>query len=303
VSDLILHHFDISPYAEKVRTLLGVKRLAWQSVQIPMVMPKPDLTALTGGYRKTPVMQIGADVYCDSNGIARELERRFPSPSLFPDGGRGFGVALGVWGDRFFEPGAGLAMSVNADLPADLVKDRRDFFSHMDFSQFAARIPHMYAQLRSQLALIDEQLSDGRSFVLGNEPGLADATAWYPIWMGHGFLPTFGELVAPFQHLLRWQQRMRAVGHGQRTEIDAERALVVSRESAPLPGHGVDPADPLRLRVGQRVTVTPDDYGKVPVTGELLTLDLHEVALRREDRRAGEVVVHFPRLGYVVAAA
>jgi len=303
VSDVILHHFDMSPYAQKVRTLLGLKRLSWQSVQIPMVMPKPDLTALTGGYRKTPVMQIGADVYCDSSGIARELERRFPLPSLFPDGGRGVGIALGIWGDRFFDPGAGLAMSVNADLPADLVKDRKEFFSHMDFSQFAARIPHMYAQLRSQLALMDEQLSDGRAFLLGNEPGLADATAWYPIWMGHGFLPTFGELIAPFEHLLRWQQRMRDLGDGQRVDIDAEQALAVARKATPLPGHGVDAADPLRLQAGQRVTVTPDDYGKVPVMGELVTLDLQEVAVRREDRRTGQVVVHFPRLGYVVAAA
>ena len=110
--------------------------------------------------------------------------------------------------------------------------------------------------------------------------------------MGHGFLPAFGELLAPFQHLLRWQQRISAIGHGERTDIDAERALAVARESAPLPGNGVDPADPLRLHAGQRVTVTPDDYGKVPVTGELVTLDLHEVALRR-GTDAGEVAVHF----------
>ncbi|MDH5175928.1 MAG: glutathione S-transferase N-terminal domain-containing protein, partial [Gammaproteobacteria bacterium] len=54
MSELILHHFDWSPYAEKVRVLLGIKGLAWRSVQIPMISPKPDLTALTGGYRKTP---------------------------------------------------------------------------------------------------------------------------------------------------------------------------------------------------------------------------------------------------------
>ena len=78
MSDLILHHFDWSPYGEKVRVLLGIKGLAWRSVQIPMVMPKPDLTALTGGYRKTPVLQIGADIYCDTSRIARELEQSLP---------------------------------------------------------------------------------------------------------------------------------------------------------------------------------------------------------------------------------
>ena len=50
-----------------------------------------------------------------------------------------------------------------------------------------------------------------------------------------------------------------------------------------------------------RSSVTPDDYGKVPVVGELVTLDLQEIAIRRVDERAGEVVVHFPRIGYTVA--
>src|SRR5258708_30883688 len=86
MTDIILHHYEISPYSEKVRLGLGLKGLAWGSVEIPVVMPKPDLTALTGGYRKTPVLQIGADIYCDSQFILRELERRHPTPSFYPAG-------------------------------------------------------------------------------------------------------------------------------------------------------------------------------------------------------------------------
>jgi hypothetical protein len=44
--------------------------------------------------------------------------------------------------------------------------------------------------------------------------------------------------------------------------------------------------------------VTPDDYGRDPVRGRLVTLTMHEVAVRREDALAGTVVVHFPRIGY-----
>ena len=51
---------------------------------------------------------------------------------------------------------------------------------------------------------------------------------------------------------------------------------------------------------GDLVQVTPDDYGRIPVTGTLVTLQLREVAIRRIDPRAGEVVVHFPRMGYRV---
>ena len=73
---MILHHYPTSPFAEKIRLIFGHKRIDWQEVIIPMVMPKPDLMPLTGGYRKTPVLQIGADVYCDTALICDVLEDR-----------------------------------------------------------------------------------------------------------------------------------------------------------------------------------------------------------------------------------
>jgi len=76
---VIFHAYPQSPVAEKVRIVSGIKGLAWRSVEIPRLPPKPMLTALTGGYRRTPVMQIGPDLYCDSQCIIRELERRPPS--------------------------------------------------------------------------------------------------------------------------------------------------------------------------------------------------------------------------------
>ena len=41
--------------------MLGFKGLAWKSVEQPPILPKPDLTPLTGGYRRIPVLQEGAD--------------------------------------------------------------------------------------------------------------------------------------------------------------------------------------------------------------------------------------------------
>ena len=97
MSEIILHHYWESPYAEKIRRILGFKGLTWRSVIIPMIMPKPDLTALTGGYRKTPVFQLGADIYCDTDLIARTIDRLHPEPSLFPDGGAELSYMLGPW--------------------------------------------------------------------------------------------------------------------------------------------------------------------------------------------------------------
>ncbi|MGI9246526.1 MAG: glutathione S-transferase family protein [Steroidobacteraceae bacterium] len=299
----ILHHFDWSPYAEKVRVLLGIKGLAWRSVQIPLVMPKPDLTALTGGYRKTPVLQLGADVYCDTSCIAEELEARWPKPSLYPDGGAGLGRALAGWGDAFFTAGAGLSMGLNDQLPPDLVQDRREFFTHMDFDRLAANAPHLFGQAIAHADLLERQLADGRPFLLGAAPGLADATAWFVVWMLRGFVASSATLLARCTRIAAWEARLRAIGHGERSEIEAAAALAEARAAVPCPVAGVAADDPSGLRAGQLVTVTPDDYGKVPVTGELVGLDAARISIAREDARAGRVHVHFPRLGYVVGAA
>jgi glutathione S-transferase len=302
--DLILHHFDWSPFAEKARLALGFKGLAWRSVQIPMILPRPDLMPLTGGYRKTPTLQIGADVYCDTRLIARELERRFPSPTLFPDGSRGLALALSHWSDTaFFEPGAGLSMGMNKEVPEAVVADRKAFFKFMDFDRLDADTPHLLSQLRANADLLEQQLADGRRFLLGDRPGWVDITGYFPVWMTRTFIPVATGLLQPFTRLAAWEERVRAIGHGSRTELDSQAALDIARASPPDPGRGVDPADPLQLRAGERVSISPDDYGKVPVVGELVTLELHEVAVRREDPRVGTVVTHFPRIGYRVERA
>jgi glutathione S-transferase len=302
--DIILHHFDLSPFAEKIRLALGVKRLSWRSVQIPLVMPKPDLTALTGGYRKTPVMQIGADIYCDTQRIAVELERRFPKPSLFPAGSDGLALALSAWSDKaFFEPGAGLSMGTNADLPEPILTDRKAFFNFMDFSTLDTSLPHFYSQLRSHAALIERQLSDGRDYFLGEGPGWADILAYFPVWMVRANVADIDTLLVRFEALAEWEARIKAIGHGERTEITAEGAIAIARDSVSASEVRVDPDDPLHLAAGCRVEVSPDDYGIVPVAGALVQLTSDNIAIRRDDPRAGELVVHFPRIGYRVVAA
>ena len=301
MSQFILHHFDISPFAEKARKAFGLKAIEWQSVQIPLVMPKPALMPLTGGYRKTPVLQIGADIFCDPRRILREIETRVPTPTLFPGGNEGLVRALSEWSDKaFFEAGAALSMGVNAEIPEDVLKDRMEFFNFMDFGRLDQDIPFLYSQLRGHADLIDRQLCDGRQFMLGDEPGLADINAWFVIWMARANVPPVAEMFAPFRSMHAWEGRMQEIGEGQREELDAETALDIARDAIPSHGGGIDPDDPLGLRAGEWVTVTPNDYGKVPVAGQLVTLSLNEVAIRRTDARVGEITVHFPRIGYRV---
>src|SRR5690242_305033 len=237
MTDLILHHFDWSPFAEKARLALGLKRLAWQSVQIPMILPKPDLMPLTGGYRKTPVLQIGADIYCDTRLIARELDRRYPTPPLFPGGNRGISLALSHWTDTaFFAPGAALSMALAKEVPEAVVADRKLFFNFMDFSRLEQDVPHMLTQLRANAALLEDQLADGREFLLGGEPGWADITAYFPLWMTRAFVPGADAVLAQNTHTAHWEARVREIGHGRRLDIEASVALTIAQAATPEPG-------------------------------------------------------------------
>ena len=160
MTDIILHHYETSPYAEKVRLGLGLKGLAWASVEIPVIMPKPDLTALTGGYRKTPVLQIGADIYCDSQLIMRELERRHPSPSFYP-AGRGAADALAWWAEKTtFSPAVSIALR------------RSPTRCPRDFSKTEPNSPAKYRPRRNDGGSAEPTRSAARAFRLaGPEPG------------------------------------------------------------------------------------------------------------------------------------
>lgn len=304
MQDTLLHHFDISPFAEKARLALGLKGLSWRSVQIPLVMPKPDLTALTGGYRKTPVLQIGADVYCDTRRIALELETRFPSPTLFPGGCEGQALALAAWSDQLlFRPGAALSLGTNEALPEAILADRMAFFDFLDAAKLPDLLPHYHAQFRAGLQQLDTMLRDGRPWLLGDDPGWADIACYTPVWMCRGNIRSAQELLAPLRRLVDWESRVAALGHGQRTEIDAAGALAVARESKSAVDIEVMADAYPSLAAGDRVSVTPEDYGRDAVLGELRRLTHEDVAIVREDERAGQVVVHFPRAGYLLKPA
>ncbi len=303
MSDLILHHFDPSPFAERVRLALGLKNLDWMSVQIPMIMPKPDLTALTGGYRKTPVLQIGADVYCDTRRIALELEKRQPSPPLFPEGTTGLALALARWSDEFlFPPGAALSMSTNTDLPQPVLKDRLAFFDFLDEQDLQAPTDRFYAQFTAGLQQLEQMLGDGRPWLLGDDVSWADLACYNPVWMCQGNIRGADELLTPLPGVRAWAARVAELGHGHRHEMDADDALAQARAGEADPAPGVMPHAWPRLAQGDRVSVAAEDYGRDPVHGALLALSLDGISISRDDPRAGAVVVHFPRLGFRVTA-
>jgi glutathione S-transferase len=304
MTDIILHHYDTSPYAEKVRTGLGLKGLAWASVELPQIMPKPNLTALTGGYRKTPVLQIGADIYCDSQLIMRELERRHPTPSFYP-AGRGAADALAWWAEKtMFLPAVSIAFAKRPEvLPKGFLEDRAKFSGrNIDPVVMLAAVPNQLDQLRAHFDWLDQTLADGRSFLQGRAVGLSDLAAYHPVWY---LRQNFGSAAAPldgFPRLLSWAERVAAIGHGRRSPMTSEQALDVARTATSIAKASTDAKDPIGRKPGQVVSVTPDDTGRDPVIGELVASGIDEIVIRRRDPAIGEVCVHFPRAGFVVTA-
>jgi len=306
MTDVILHHYPLSPYAEKVRKALGIKRLAWRSVTIPVIMPKPDLTPLTGGYRKTPVMQIGADIYCDSQLILRELERRFPEPSLYRGSDAGTANALSFYLDRtLFSPVVGMTFGLSPKaLPEGFAEDRAKLMGReLNLERLKQAVPMLLDQLRPQFAWIEAMLVDGRAYLCGEHPTTVDCSAYQLCWFittnVSGATPPLGEL--PKVHA--WMQRMARIGHGTPTEMDSKEALAIAKAATPQVEERSDANDPFGRKTGMRVQVAPDDIGRDPVVGELVALSTYEVVVKRTDPLVGEVAVHFPRAGFVIQPA
>ena len=303
---IILHHFEQSPFSEKVRVVFGLKNLAWSSVLISRIMPRPDLMPLTGGYRRTPVMQIGADIYCDTQCILRELERRFPEPTLYPGGNEGLGWATAMWTDRvFFQNTVNLVFGSLADkVPADFIADREQLRgAKFDVAAMTSAIPQMRDEFRAYLQWIEAQLSDGRLWMGGDLAGHCDVNAYMNVWYIRAHLANADAIFAEFGHLREWEARLRAIGHGHRSELSTAEALEIGASAAPQTAVLPDPGDPNHRKPGDRVEVMPDDYGKIKVSGEIVALSPQHIAIRRRDPRVGEVVVHFPRAGFLVLSA
>ncbi len=304
MSDIILHHYPPSPVSEKVRIVFGIKQMAWRSVEIPRLPPRPLLFPMTGGYRRTPVLQVGADIYCDSSLIVDELERRQPAPSLFPGGERGLALGMGRWlNGPLFESAVAVVLGGNAaTLPPAFARDRISLYfgAETTLDDVAAQLAHHLGQLDVQFGWLANRLRDGRAFFCGDSPGLEDALVWYLAWFLNGRYEGGRALVDAHAALAAWYPRMEAIGHGEESAMSAEDALALAKQCTPLAGGRVTD-NPEGLATGDRVRVTPEGKGADPaVEGELIALDEGRVSLRREHPETGEVNVHFPRIAYRV---
>lgn len=297
----ILHHYPASPFAELVRLALGLKQLEWQSVIIPNIMPKPDLVELTGGYGRTPVLQIGADIYCDTAAILMALEHLKPEPSLYPAPLGALHKVMASWaGGPQFLAHVGAAMGTLPDgaLPEAFYSDRKARFG-FDMAGLARAEPHLKSQALTAAHWLEATLADGRAFIGGDAAGHADLAFYSNIWLVRS-VPTSAATVAEIMALpalAAWFGRVAAIGHGERHDISGSDAIAIAAAARPADPDGQIAAD---FAPGAPVSIRTDGSHDEPVAGRLVQLDPTGITVLRSGDRCGEVAVHFPRLGQMV---
>ncbi|RFC64185.1 glutathione S-transferase family protein [Fulvimarina endophytica] len=307
MTDIILHHYDLSPFSEKIRLALGLKRLDWSSVKVEAVPPRPLLDALTGGYRRLPVLQVGADIYCDTEMILRALERIAPEPSLYPDG-EGLAKALSLWWDRStWRPAVGLLVGhIGEHLPEAFLKDRKDNYLGYDISKPAMDPlqPIFVQQLAAFGEWLTSMLGTRNACLTGDAVSAADLTCYHSLWLlrANAGAEVIDRQLNLSPAVTAWMDRIAALKREPTREIDPQAAVDAARDGEPGDGFSAD-ADPSGLALGTRVSVTPDDNAKVPVFGEIVAADAQEIVIARETPETGRVHVHFPRAGFETLAA
>ncbi len=308
--DLILHHYPRSPFSEKVRLLLGHKQLAWKSVLIPAINPKPDVVALTGGYRRTPLLQVGCDIYCDTALIADVLEHLVPTPTAYPEPEKGMSRILAQWADSTlfwaamaFNLQPRGAAELFAGAPPEAAKAFADDRAKMSAGGMTRLRPADAAgAYKSYLRRLSDMLDD-KPFLLGEAPCIADFSAYHPLWYTRR-IESLKDILDLTPAVLDWMDRMAAIGHGASTPMTSTEAIEAARAAQPRTllsdstfqdDHGIP--------LGSQVTVRAETFGLEETAGALVAATRMHYTLRRTDARAGTLDVHFPRIGYVLKLA
>jgi glutathione S-transferase len=310
--DIYFHHYPSSPFAEKIRVIFGFKGIAWKSVYQPMIMPKADLLALTGGYRRIPVLQLGNQIVCDTMLICDVLEHLSPSMSLYPAGLKGAARTVAQWADSMLFP---VAMAYNfqptgaahvfKDQPPENLKafgaDRqamRGGAARMNPSDAAASYKSYLRRISSML--------EGQNFLLGKSPSVADFATFHSLWFTRIITPPIASVLDATPTVLAWMDRMAAFGHGQVSKSNATESIAACEcriNGSELFGQENTFQDEHGIALGSQVTIRAESFGLEESAGELVAATRTRYTLRRMDGRAGEVFVHFPRIGYVLKKA
>ncbi len=304
---IYLHHYPASLFSEKIRLLLGHYNLTWQSVEISSIMPRPLLMPLSGGYRRTPVLQIGANVYSDTKIICKALARHVGDDALYRHGFAAHRAA--DWADSQlfrvtvalnFRPEASVAMmgQFSEEEAAAFAKDRAELSGDQPIASLSPAAAMAY--LEHALAELEVSLARSGAYLFGDEPSIADFSVFHNLWFLRNN-PVNAPLLDAYAQVQAWCARMRAMGHGDVVVSDGQAALDAAKANTPT-DYVLTPTPTCAFQPGDSVSVTPVDYGCIPVSGTFVGASHDEVVIRRETAETGAVYNHFPQAGFELSA-
>ncbi|HTP71194.1 MAG TPA: glutathione S-transferase family protein [Burkholderiaceae bacterium] len=313
MSRWILHHYGLSPYAEKARLLLGFKGASWRSVAVSPLPPRPGLQPVFGAFRRIPVLQRGADYFVDTRLMAEVLDSVTPSPPLFPTHARAVSMLIANWaeprafvmmGPVRFESRDDVQPLLEAGIhPGDFLRDRAPFMAPaVDTRRSGSVRGSARDHVLIYLAVLDDLLRAGGQYLCGNQPTAADFSAYHTLWWLRQ-PPQRDAVLQRVPALCAWADRMAAIGHGRSEPMTPDEALHEARAAQGEAPWRPDWPTVEDERIGQAMTLTADDYGRDPMAGTVSAMSDRHVTLTREAPGVGTVRVHFPKVGYELGAA
>ncbi|MEM1402705.1 MAG: glutathione S-transferase family protein [Pseudomonadota bacterium] len=305
-TSMILHHYEASPYAEKIRLMFGHTNSSWASLTSPAWPPRPNVDPLSGGYRRIPIAQVGADIFCDSWLIAKEISAATDCKELDPASVEGDAKTLMDKAEL-----EGFFSAITSVPPTKLLGTMLRNFGPIGAYRFVKDRSGILKggttkpetgdgakAVMSEIFSTLDGMTANREWLSGDGPSIADLTVYHPIWL---HLNCGGAFPKEAKNALAWFDRVAAIGEGDRKEIGQADAFAAARDNDPRPlPESMNIGD---LELGATVRVAPQDYGVVPVTGSLAAATEERLILAREADDFGTVHVHFPRTGYAAGPA
>ncbi|MDA8665671.1 glutathione S-transferase family protein [Litoricolaceae bacterium] len=304
MSDLVLHHYWPSPFAHKIRLALGLVNTSWKSVEIPRVPPKPLLMPLTAGYRRTPVLQNGADIYCDTQNIVRAISELTATSSLPLTRQRGQILAFTDWVDgTVFNLAARVILTSALDTaPPEFIQDRGGLYFGPNWTPegLKAQLPGVIRQLAAHLDSINQGLSDTGGY-LTESLSYADVSIAYVAWFIRGRWDVGPEFLSQFPSVERIERNVHEQSTDRHEELSAESALMMALQAESIAPRGVEAQIGSGLSEGMPVLIRPQaETSDPPIIGRLRYLDRVRVSIDHQDPQIGNVVVHLPVAGYQI---
>lgn len=298
---MILHHYKLSPFSEKIRLMFGHCEMGWSSVISPAMPPRPIVDPLAGGYRRIPVAQLGADIFCDTRIITSEIAELCGRPEMAMENCSKEIQAFVDYIDstvfmaivRSGKPLKSMSLLLTNLLPWQayrFIKDR----AVIGKTSSLPRISQSKALEVVQLCKADlEDKLSNNLFLFGDKPTIADFSTYHVFWFAKSIISS--KPLDGFPKAQAWLHRMSEMGHGQGTRMFKAKAFAAAASSEPR-------AIPKTMRthalIGSAVEIKPSDYAKDAVRGTLVgSSDLRWIVARQSDE-FGTVHVHFPKSGF-----